>query len=61
MRRRAFLAGLLSAALPAPALPQQAGKVARIGLLLPSLAVNGEFAQYFRDGMRELGWEEGRN
>ena len=62
MRRREFLAGLLSAAaIPAVSRAQQAGKVARLGLLLPSLVVNSDFGQYFREGMRELGWEEGRN
>jgi putative ABC transport system substrate-binding protein len=40
---------------------QQRGKVARIGLLLPSPMINSEFSQYFREGMRELGWIEGQN
>ncbi|MBV8837779.1 MAG: ABC transporter substrate-binding protein [Alphaproteobacteria bacterium] len=62
MRRRDFLAGLAGAALlPELARAQQDGKVARLGLLLPFPAVNSDFAEYFREGMRELGWEEGKN
>jgi putative ABC transport system substrate-binding protein len=40
---------------------QQRGKVARIGLLLPSPMINADFSAYFREGMRELGWIEGQN
>src|SRR5260221_12668913 len=62
MKRRKFIAGLLSAAAwPLLAHAQQSGKVARIGLLLPFPAVNSDFSQYFREGMRELGWVEGQN
>jgi len=62
MRRRDFLAGLLGLALcPSLARAQQKGKIARLGLLLPFPAVNSDFAAYFREGMRELGWIEGQN
>jgi putative ABC transport system substrate-binding protein len=62
MKRRKFVAGLLSAAAwPALARAQQSGKLARIGLLLPSPMINSDFSRYFREGMRELGWEEGKN
>jgi putative ABC transport system substrate-binding protein len=62
MRRREMVAGLLSAvAWPALARAQQHGKLARIGLLLPSPMINADFSQYFREGMRELGWVEGKN
>jgi ABC-type uncharacterized transport system substrate-binding protein len=62
MRRRDFLAALLGAAAsPSLARAQQTGRMARLGLLLPFPAVNSDFATYFREGMRELGWEEGKN
>ncbi|NEU94701.1 ABC transporter substrate-binding protein [Bradyrhizobium uaiense] len=62
MRRRDFIAALIGVvAAPSLARAQQSGKVARLGLLLPFPAVNSDFAQYFRGGMRELGWEEGKN
>jgi putative ABC transport system substrate-binding protein len=62
MRRRDVLAGLIGAAAwPVLARAQHSGKVARLGLLLPSLMINSDFSQYFREGMRELGWEEGRD
>ena len=61
MRRRDVLAGLLGAGIhPALACAQQR-RIARIGLLLPFPAVNADFGQYFREGMRELGWIEGQN
>jgi putative ABC transport system substrate-binding protein len=61
MRRRDVLAALIGAAV-APALAHaRQGKLARIGLLLPFPAVNADFGEYFREGMRELGWEEGKN
>jgi putative ABC transport system substrate-binding protein len=61
VRRRDVLAGLLGAGfLPALACAQQR-RIARIGLLLPFPAVNADFGQYFREGMRELGWIEGQN
>jgi putative ABC transport system substrate-binding protein len=58
MGRRAFLgalAGLLAAPLAAEA--QQAGKVYRIGVLLP-LGVTPPILARFLGGMRDLGWVE---
>jgi putative ABC transport system substrate-binding protein len=61
VRRRDVLAGLFAAGVvPALACAQQR-RIARIGLLLPFPAVNADFGQYFREGMRELGWIEGQN
>ncbi|MES5484544.1 ABC transporter substrate-binding protein [Bradyrhizobium sp. INPA03-11B] len=63
MRRRDFIAACIGGVVAASSLAraQKSGKVARLGLLLPFPAVNSDFAQYFRGGMRELGWEEGKN
>ena len=62
--RRAFLAGsgavLLAAPLAAEAQP--AGKVYCIGVLEPtSMALNAANLDAFRQGLRELGYVEGRN
>jgi putative tryptophan/tyrosine transport system substrate-binding protein len=64
MDRRMFLAGtgamLLAAPLPAPA--QQGGKVWRIGYLDQGSATgNGPYFEAFRQGLRDLGWVEGKN
>ena len=65
MERRIFLttvAGLLAAPLAAEA--QQAGKVYRIGVLLlspTSLAMGAPVLEAFRQGLREAGYDEGRN
>ena len=63
MNRRTFLCGLtlgtLSASLDAEA--QQAGKVARIGWLAVKLAPNLHLSEAFRQGLRDLGYVEGRN
>jgi putative ABC transport system substrate-binding protein len=64
MTRRAFLVGTLVASLSAPraAKAQQAGKVPRIGFLGPPLGTTGaQLAQSFQQGLRELGYIEGRN
>jgi putative ABC transport system substrate-binding protein len=61
VRRRDVLAGLLGAAVVPALVCAQERKMARIGLLLPFPAVNADFSQYFREGMRELGWIEGQN
>jgi len=57
MNRRAFVTGLgavLAASFAAEA--QQAGKVAKIGLLTPSSpAGSGHLVEAFRQGIRELG------
>jgi len=62
MNRRAFVTGL-GAVLAAPlaAKAQQAGKVARIGYLAPNLAANRHANEAFRQGLRDLGYIEGRN
>jgi putative ABC transport system substrate-binding protein len=62
IERRAFLAGtaaLLAAPLAAEA--QQAAKVARIGYLGSSGAANNRLREAFRQGLRDLGYVEGRN
>jgi ABC-type uncharacterized transport system substrate-binding protein len=64
MNRRAFLSsitvGLLAGPLAAEAQP--AGNTVRIGRLSPvSPSVDAPTLQAFRQGLRELGWVEGRN
>src|SRR5438094_4576836 len=63
MERRTFMAlvsgGLLAARLAAEA--QQAGKVARIGWLSVNVAGNPQGCEAFRQGLRDLGYVEGRN
>ena len=62
VQRRQFLiaaCGLLAAPLAADA--QQAAKVARIGYLSPNLAVSPNLCEAFRQGLRDLGYVEGRN
>ncbi len=51
--------GLLAA--PPPAEAQETGKVYRIGLLYSTSAVVALFTDAFRQGMRELGYGEGKN
>jgi putative ABC transport system substrate-binding protein len=48
-------------AIPLAAEAQQAAKVARIGYLTPSLGVNPHLPEAFRQGLRDLGYVEGRN
>jgi putative ABC transport system substrate-binding protein len=50
---------LLAAPLAAEA--QQAAKVARIGYLSPNLATGPHLREAFRQGLRDLGYVEGRN
>jgi putative ABC transport system substrate-binding protein len=61
--RREFLGtlagGLLAAPLAAEA--QQAGKIARIGYLAPNRAASPHMPEAFRQGLRDLGYVEGRN
>jgi len=61
--RRVFLGalagGLLSAAVIAEAQP--AAKTPRIGYLAPSLTANPALHEAFRQGLRDLGYVEGRN
>jgi ABC-type uncharacterized transport system substrate-binding protein len=62
MDRRIFLttlAGLLAA--PRAAEAQQAAKVARIGFLATNLAGSPHVIEAFRQGLRDLGYVEGRN
>jgi putative ABC transport system substrate-binding protein len=63
MNRRSFIGtlagGLLAAPLAAEA--QEAAKVARIGLLAGNLASNPHLPEAFRQGLRDLGYVEGRN
>src|SRR6185436_3273201 len=52
---------LLTLAGPLAAEAQQAAKVARIGYLSTSLAANPHLEEAFRQGLRDLGYVEGRN
>ena len=59
MERRAFVVGALGLlAAPLAAEAQQAARMPRVGALA---AVDGPGLAGFRQGLRELGWEEGRN
>jgi ABC-type uncharacterized transport system substrate-binding protein len=62
MDRRTFLCGLTLGALSAPPAgeAQQAGKMYRIGVLLP-LGVTPPILARFLGGMRDLGWVENQN
>ena len=62
--RRTFLAGTGAGLLAAPfaAEAQQAGKIARIGWLATiNLAASPHLPEAFRQGLRDLGYVEGRN
>jgi putative ABC transport system substrate-binding protein len=61
--RRAFIGTLASALLAAPlaAEAQQAAKVARIGYLGNSPAALPHLREAFLQGLRDLGYVEGRN
>ncbi len=61
--RRKFLGTLASGLFAAPlaAEAQQAAKVPRIGFLLPNLAASPHLLEAFRQGLRDLGYVEGRN
>jgi putative ABC transport system substrate-binding protein len=65
MGRRAFIAsGLGLCAAPIVALAQHAGKVARIGMLLPNtpeIVARSPRIAAFLKGLRDLGWIEGQN
>src|SRR5262245_55741838 len=61
MNRRAFVSGsLLVLAAPLVAEAQQAGKVYRIGVLSAEVLPPG-LLQSFQEGLRELGYVEGKN
>jgi putative ABC transport system substrate-binding protein len=61
--RRRFLVTSLAGALAAPlARAEQAGKVYRIGWMIgSSISAAAHLNDAFRQGMRELGWVEGKN
>ena len=62
MDRRAFVAGTLAlVAAPLGTEAQQTAKIARIGYLAASLAGNPQLPEAFRQGLRDLGYVEGRN
>jgi putative ABC transport system substrate-binding protein len=62
MYRRAFVAGATAVfAVPQAAKAQQTGKVARVGYLAGSLASAPYLPQAFRQGLRDLGYVEGRS
>ena len=63
MERRGFISGITLGLLAAPlaAEAQQAGKIYRIGFLLPSTSADPSILDAFREGLRELGYVEGRN
>ena len=55
----AVAVSILAAPLAAEA--QQAAKIAHIGYLAPNLAASGHLPEAFRQGLRDLGYVEGRN
>ena len=63
MDRRNFLGTLASGLLAAPfaAGAQQAAKIGRIGYLAANLTVSPHMNEAFRQGLRDLGYVEGRN
>jgi putative ABC transport system substrate-binding protein len=63
MDRRAFIGALTGGLLAAPlaAEAQQATTVARIGYLATNLATSPHTREAFRQGLRDLGYVEGRN
>ena len=63
MDRRNFMASMVGAILSAPlgAQAQQPGKIYRVGFLWDSPAVWPHALEGFRQGLRDLGWVEGRN
>jgi len=60
-RRDTVLALLAFGAAPLAAEAQQAAKVARIGYLSPNLASSPRLRDAFLQGLRDLGYVEGRN
>jgi len=63
MRRRSLIAGL--AALPVaperPAAQQPSAKIPRVGILMPGYSERTRSIDAFREGLRDLGYVEGRN
>jgi len=60
-RRESIIALVAVVALPGAAAAQQAAKVARIGYLSPNLAAGTHLRDAFLQGLRDLGYVEGRN
>ena len=60
-RRDLLIAAGAFLAAPLAAETQQAAKVARIGYLAPDLAASTRLKEAFRQGLRDLGYVEGRN
>ena len=60
-RRDTLLALLALGAAPLAAVAQRAAKVARIGYLSPNLASSPRLRDAFLQGLRDLGYVEGRN
>ncbi len=62
MNRRTFIGTFAGSLLAVPLVEaQQVGKVARIGLLTPSSSAgSGHLVEAFRQGIRELGYIEGK-
>ena len=63
MDRRTFISGIAGGLLAAPlaAGAQPAAKVPRIGFLTGNLAASPHVVEAFRQGLRDLGYIEGRN
>jgi putative ABC transport system substrate-binding protein len=64
MRRRIVLVAGLAALLPAPersAGQQAQSKIPRVGILSPADSDRTPIFDAFREGLRDLGWVEGRN
>src|SRR5256885_14837266 len=63
MRRRDFVSLLcaMAAAWPAAARAQRTGKTFRIGFLWDSPTTSADGIEAFLQGLRELGYEDGRN
>jgi putative ABC transport system substrate-binding protein len=60
-RRESIIALVALGAVPLAAEAQQAAKIARIGYLSPNLATGPHLRDAFRQGLRDLGYVEGRN
>ena len=60
MDRRAFLGTLAFLGAPRAAEAQQAAKIARVGYLAGRLADSTDMTKAFREGLRDLGYVEGR-
>jgi putative ABC transport system substrate-binding protein len=60
MRRRSFLAGFAGMAWLVHAPAQQSGRTPRVGLMIAQ-APDHAFPRAFRDGLRQLGYVEGKN